>query len=59
MVAATVYAYSQGVFVPQFRDTAIYCNKISMGSKTYELEPFKNSDIDSIGLRLEDYQTVN
>ncbi len=40
------------IIVPRF-----LCYEIM--AKTYELEPFKNSDIDSIGLRLEDYQTVN
>ncbi|MFZ0896750.1 MAG: hypothetical protein WAZ77_19795 [Candidatus Nitrosopolaris sp.] len=31
VAAATEYAYSQGVFVTQFCETAIYCNKISFG----------------------------
>jgi hypothetical protein len=31
--AATEYAYSQRVFVPEFSDTAINCNIISIGKE--------------------------
>jgi hypothetical protein len=40
------------IIVPQFLSYEIM-------AKTNKLEPFRNSDIGSIGLRLEDYQTVD
>ncbi|MDQ6863168.1 MAG: toll/interleukin-1 receptor domain-containing protein [Thermoproteota archaeon] len=40
------------IMVPQFLSYEII-------SKTIELKSFRDSDIDTIGLRLEDYQTVN
>jgi hypothetical protein len=40
------------IIVPQFLSYEII-------SKTRELKPFKNNDINEIGLRIEDYQTVN